>query len=227
MNGSGSRVCPSWSWIYSVAPIFLCHEHGLTINIEPWRKKSVSVRNRQTYQQSRSGTRNFYFYFAPLFRQIALNRNSKLQNSAHCVSNLRKIPRGIANGQVCIQVKRSNVSKRRKDRYIGRSVMPDGDESIADRRARSNWIPRRWWPTSRADGRSTIVSCGTRKDIDSILSIVSIILGFIGSPDAVSRLGTGTSLGVSRFSAISSSNSLLLKWSRGGTDPAWNYRSMN
>lgn len=37
----------------------------------------------------------------------------------------------------------TNVSKRRKDRYIDGSVMPDGDESIGGRRARSNWIRRR------------------------------------------------------------------------------------
>ena len=36
----------------------------------------------------------------------------------------------------------TNVSKRRKDRYIEGSVMPDGDESIGSRRARSNWIRR-------------------------------------------------------------------------------------
>lgn len=37
---------------------------------------------------------------------------------------------------------------------------------------------------------SAIVSCGTRKDIDSALSSVSIILGFIGSTNAELHLGT-------------------------------------
>ena len=36
----------------------------------------------------------------------------------------------------------TNVSKPRRDRYIEGSVMPDGDESIGGRRARSNWIRR-------------------------------------------------------------------------------------